>query len=211
MNLFVILLALSGTAPAPDGALLFLENSNRIVEYVTGDDISHVAIVMRENGRPLVYEATPAEVRRVELSQYYDEISQLNYRKREKVRVWVLSPQRVYEQSELDTMKEYLDSQLGRRYSVKNFVRGRPGDGIHCSELVANTLSRGGVVQLEKPYSISPGALYARVKAFHDEPVPVVIEEVKPEGSWCARCWKRWTSFTAWCAWSCYECWTFCQ
>jgi hypothetical protein len=59
------LLALALRAPLraadlPDGTLLFLENCSSVVERATHGQIAHVAIVLADDDRQFIYEATPA-------------------------------------------------------------------------------------------------------------------------------------------------------
>src|SRR5688572_30047563 len=126
-----------------DGTLLFLENCNSVVEWSTRGRIAHVAILIHESSEPWVYEATPATVRRVTLADYYMELARLNQKRSagEQVKLVALFPLRAYDAEEVARMKKYLDEQLGRRYSVKSYVRKKPADGIHCAELASTTLN----------------------------------------------------------------------
>src|SRR5262249_39664775 len=116
-----------------DGTLLFLENCSTVVERATHGEIPHVALVFGENGQQWVYEATPAKVRRVRLADYLIDLARTNQRRKEadEIRAFALRPEPEYSPDEIAKMRTYLDSQLGRRYSVKNYVRGKPYDGIH--------------------------------------------------------------------------------
>src|SRR5262245_24059724 len=148
--------------PPPDGTLLFLENCSSLVERATRGEIGHAALVFHDAGACWVYEATPAKVRRVTLADYYAELARLNARRDEdeNIRTWLLVPKTPYTPAEIAKMRAYLDAQIGRRYSVRNYVRGKPGEvhstkvgpvevqvsvessgksagGIHCAELTS--------------------------------------------------------------------------
>src|SRR4030095_4695139 len=75
---------------SPDGALVFLENCNSVVEYSTRGKIGHVALAFSNGQETWIYEATPAKVRRVKSVEYYAELARLNQRRDadNKIRVW---------------------------------------------------------------------------------------------------------------------------
>jgi hypothetical protein len=121
----------SELSPKPaDGTLIFLENCNSIVELTTRGQIGHAALVFHDSGACYVYEATPGKVRRVTLDDYYAELSRLNQRRAadDQIRVWLLRPKTAYTAAETAKMREYLDTQIGRRYSVRNYVKGKPSE-----------------------------------------------------------------------------------
>jgi len=203
--------SLAFSADLTPGSLLFLEDSNRIVETVTGDDISQVAIVMRHNGAYWVYEAEPAKVRRMPLRDYYQEIADLNRDRRTKMKVWWLRPKTPYRESDLAKMKVFLDKQVGRRYSIRNYVRRRPGDGIHCAELAAEMLASSERYDLKRAYAFNPGTLLKQVQPQHRNPRLVSLPAATPKKSWCQESWIAWRGYRDWCLWSCYEAWMFCR
>ena len=88
----VITAALLGTDVPETGTILYLEHSNLVVERVTGSPLSHVAMVVQISGQPWIYEATPAEVRRVALANYLGEIAQLNRSRSTQIRVLLDAP-----------------------------------------------------------------------------------------------------------------------
>jgi hypothetical protein len=107
-------------------------------------------------------------------------------------------------------MLEYLDEQLGRRYSVRNYVRSKPGDGIHCAELASNTLNRSGRFALEDCGKISPAKLFTLVQEQYAKPVELSIAVDLPKRSWCERAQQRWSESWLWCRWSWGEAWAWC-
>jgi hypothetical protein len=198
-------------APIPDGSLIFLEHSDRLVEIFTGEDISHVGMVLHDTDRqPWLYEATPGEVRKIELEQYLRELGQAKERRMKRLRIWLVAPATPYTADEVAAMQSYLDSQVGRRYSVKGYVRRKEGDGIHCSQLMANTLRAAGQDGFDEPHRVNPGQLWRTVTSFSS--VAVEAEPVtSAKQPWCVRAWNDWLGFSRWCKWSCYETWTFCR
>ncbi len=203
-----------GAPPASpsDGTLIFLENCNSVVEYSTQGKIGHVALAFQDGGQTWIYEATPAKVRRVTAADYYAELARLNARRDadEKIRVWLLRPEVPYSIEEVVRMREFLDAQVGRRYSVENYVKGRPGDGIHCAELASATLSRSGRYRLEECHRINPQALYTAVLSTHEKPAEMAIPEPATKDTWCVRAQRRWSEAWTWCCWGCGEAWAFC-
>lgn len=205
-----------------DGSLLFSQNSKKVVQRHTDSSITHVAIVMHENGQCLVYEAAPPIVRRLHITRYYKEIGLLNQSlnaDEDEVRVWLLPPSKPYSPEQVGAMKSYLNAQLGRRYSIKNYVREKTGDGIHCAELAGNTITQSGRHNIAASYSDNPATLLKVVTPAYRDAYEVLItvhaddEESRAEAdkSWCDRAWDKWHSFRRFCAWSCYETWTFCR
>jgi hypothetical protein len=206
-------LSLPGS-PLEDGTLIFLENANSVVEYSTGGKIGHVALVFNDDDGCNVYEATPGQVRRVALSDYHAELARINRRRDadEQVRAWVYRPTPPYTESELQAMRAALEAQVGRRYSVRNYVRRKPGDGIHCAELTSLVLNASGRFQLERGAKIHPAALYAQIEVSeHYGPVEeIAIVQPEDREAWCLRAQRRTAGWFTWCGWSCREAWLWC-
>jgi hypothetical protein len=200
--------AVAGQRELPDGTLIFLENCHSVVQFATKGDIAHVAPVFRDEGKCFVYEAAPGKIHRVPLDDYYAELARINQRRDDdnQVRIWLLKPQVAYTASETSAMRDFLDEQIGRRYSVKNYVRGKPYDGIHCAELTSNMLNRSGRYEFENCHKIHPQSLYGAVLASHAEPQELVFSPPEKE-PWCARTQRRWSGWFTWCGWSCREAW----
>ncbi len=203
------LAAVGRAAELPDGTLLFLENCSSVVERSTRGEVGHVAIVFQDGGERWVYEATPAKVRRLTLADYYEELAQQNQRKSDddQVRAIAVAPKRAYTADEATRMRTYLDAQLGRRYSVKNYVRGKPYDGIHCAELASSALNASGRYAFAECHKLNPQALYAAVALTHASVEPVVIPALELQEPLRTRATRRWSSWLTWCGWSCREAW----
>jgi hypothetical protein len=211
-QLLLATVLLSATADIEDGSLLVLENSNKPVIAYTKSTITHVAVILLRDDMPWVYEATPAKVRRVRLASYYDEIAELDARRKDKTRVWLLQPKRPYAAADLKSMKTYMESQLDRRYSVKGYVRGKQSDGIHCAEFASSALAKTSRFEFdEQHHAISPAELYRHVKHQHGSAKRIAMPEPKIEESWCSGAWRQCFSFREWCVWASYETWMFCR
>ena len=212
MQVFILLaLSLTATPQIQDGSLLTLEHSNKPVAQITGSSITHVALVFNHGGTPWVYEATPAQARRLTLTEYQLELGELNRNRSQPTSVSVLEPSYPYSETQIERMRSFAVSQIGRRYSIKGYVRGKESDGIHCAHLAAATLEASGRFKFDEAYAISPGELVANVRALHKSPVRLTIEAGKTDESWCERSWTAWFNYGAWCRWACYETWTFCR
>jgi hypothetical protein len=196
----------------PDGTLLGLENASSVVERVTRGEIGHVALAFREGSKVWIYEATPAKVRRIAAEEYFQELARLNFSRGEnkRMRVWALTPTPAYSAEETTKMRVYLEAQVGRRYSVKNYVRERPSDGIHCAELAASTLNQSGRYAFEDCCKLHPQALYTALLTTHASPREINIPLLEMKESWCARAQRWWAGRYVWCGWSLREAWLWC-
>jgi hypothetical protein len=198
-------------AELTDGTLLFLENCSSVVERATKGEIAHVALVFADGSESWVYEATPAKVRRVTANEYFAELSRLNHRRDadEQIGVIALSPRVAYQPGEIAKMRDFLDGQIGRRYSVKNYVRGKPYDGIHCAELASNTLNASGRYAFEDCHKIDPQALYTAVLPTHQTAERLMMPTIEAKEPWRIRIGRQLSGWTNWCGWSCQEAWLF--
>lgn len=193
------------------GSLIVLENCNSFVEGWTRSSVGHVALVFPEGGQDWIFEATPGHVRKVTLAAYRQELGELNQRRRKDIRAKIYSPREAYTEDELADMRCYLETQLGRRYSISNYGRNRVGDGIHCAELASHTLNCSGRFQIAQCHRETPGTLTARLTGVYAPGVewPILAAGDANE-SWCARSWQRWIGYGQWCRWSCGEAWAWC-
>jgi len=212
MNTLILFATLlTAASPVETGSLIFLQNADKVVDIQTGSEIDHVAMVIRVDGKPWVYEATPPKVRRMPLHDYYKEIATLNVSRKDPVRFWLMQPTKSFTKQESAKMKSYLDSQIGRRYSIRGYVRDKEGDGIHCAEFTANMLTRTGKLRFAKCYNENPSTLLKKVRPLYETKSEIGLAIPKKQESWCDRQWKWWGDFSSWCGWSSYETWTFCR
>ena len=213
MYAWLLLVSLATAAESlEDGTLIFLENCSSIVERSTHGSVGHVAIVINEGTEPWLYEAIPGKVRHLKADEYYAELSRLNARKAEdkQIRAFALRPEKPFTQAERQAMHHYLEEQVGRRYSVKGYVRGEESSGIHCAELASHTLNESGRYQWEHCHAIHPSKLQVLIDPTYQDPVPIEIPTFNSEETWCERVQRRWYSIRTWCVWSCGEAWSLC-
>lgn len=196
---------------AQDGSLLFLQNGSSIVQTWTHSEITHVAMVFRESSGEMVYEATPTKVRRVSLKAYYREIGMLNAGRGNKpLRLWMVNPRHAYESDEIKAMRDFLLKQVGRRYSVKGIVAGKMGDGVHCSELMAHTLSEGGKICFLKPHLVSPGKMMESVVHTYTPARELNIPIIPNSSPWYNRVGTCMYDCAVWSAWCMQDVFTWC-
>lgn len=210
MSTTLLAIMIATVAAIPDGSILVLQNSNKPVATVTGSDVTHVAIVFRQDGTEWVYEATPAKARRIPLAEYRRELSKSSVDGTRLPGVSVREPNYPYSELQIERMRQHAASQLGRRYSIKGYVRGEEFDGIHCAHLVAGTLAASGRHQFKEAYAMSPGELMATISPTYQSPVSLPSVLSPAESSWCEQSWATWFGYGNWCRWACYETWTFC-
>ncbi len=201
---------LCGAADWEDGSLVVLHNSNKMVAGWTDSDVTHVALLLNIGDQTWVYEATPGKVRRVPLASYREELRELNARRRQLTRMSILQPKRPYSSGQVASMRQYLNRQIGRRYSIKGAVRKKPSDGIHCAEYVATALCKSGRFRATNPHGLHPVTIVRNAAPLHDSPAHVSISPRESRESWCDQSWKRWAGIQAWCSWACYEALLFC-
>jgi hypothetical protein len=213
MNSLLLLAALFASAePLEDGTLLFLENASSVVRVATGGKIGHVAIALSDEGEHWIYEATPAKVRRVSPQAYHEELARINAKRDDdkKIRVLVLRPQRSYTAAELAAMRTFLSGQLGRRYSLANYVKNEDGDGIHCAELAGSALNATGRYSFDQPRSVHPAAFFKLAQPTHRPAETLAFPTAVAKQTWCQRADRRWGEVWRWTRWSCGEAWAFC-
>jgi hypothetical protein len=75
------------------------------------------------------------------------------------VKLCVARPKKSYTQEQLAIMKKYADSQIGRPYSIKGYLRSQPVEGTFCSEYLAEMLNQAHVTNI-KPVTLSPANLW---------------------------------------------------
>lgn len=214
MHAFTLLLAVAiGSLEVGEGTLVVLENSNLAVETYTRSETTHVGMLLDCNGKLFVYEAAPKAVRKISLDDYFQELSRFNLHKWEsqRLRLMLYQPKQPYTPQELTAIRAFLEEQVGRRYSIKGYVRKKPSDGIHCADLVSTALVKTGRYRFDQTYAVSPAALVEQVKATHEKPVEIDLPPYEKTGGWCERSWNWWGDLCTWCGWACWEMCTFAK
>lgn len=194
----------SAFAEVPDGTVLFVENSSFLVESVTAFETTHVAIIL--DGK--VYQAEPPKVRTYTIAEYFGLIAKDNG-KSQKCKTIFCQPKNAYKQEQIAAMRVFLEAEVGRRYSVKGYLKGNESDGTHCAQLVTEALVAADKVTADKPWMVSPGALRLSVEKFCYTKGCYLVEKKKTN---LARRFSDWLyDKGTFCSWSCYETWAFCR
>lgn len=141
------------------GTLLFSEGDCLTIRCYTWSPYTHVAIVMMENDQPVVYDSMNGiGVRRLPLGEY------IQFESYATKNIVVMNPVKEFTPDQEECLKAYLDSQLGRPYSVRHYVVGSENEGIHCSEYVSAALKESNLLKVERPHKVSPASLYEGVE-----------------------------------------------
>jgi hypothetical protein len=169
MNFLILLMAMITVNPE-DGSLLFIENGNKTVQKVTNSNITHVAITFKENEKFYVYEAIPPKVRKIELDEFYKEVDKLNKsHKNNQRKIWFAYPNKPFTSEEKEKIVDYLNLQIGRKYSVSSYLNAESNKKIHCGELVEEALNQSGYIVSKKPCIDSPIDVWNNSKKLYDK------------------------------------------
>ena len=167
MNILLMLTALSITPQ--DGSLVFFENGNQFVQNQTQSSLTHVGTIVLQAAEPWVYEAVMPKIRKIKLADYCEEIRRGNIKKNPKIKVWIANPNQTFTDEQKREYFEYLENQLGRRYSLASYLDGRSHNGIHCCELTGNALKRLGLNYTQNSGRDDPFDVWKKTKQFYKE------------------------------------------
>jgi len=182
------------------GTLLFSHGDCLAVKVFSRSEYTHVATVVVEDDRPMVYESTNGVgVRKLSLEKYIavsapDELHvyQPNFEFKEKLRTPFVA---------------HLKNELGRPYSVKHHLTGKRCEGVHCAEYVTDALMASDIMRARNPPKVSPGSLrdgITQAKRYHESHVLNLEppEPIREEGDgWCESLWLD----TKYCTQDCYS------
>ena len=180
------------------GSLIFSRGDCLAVRIYTASGYTHVATVVCESGEPFVYDSMNGTgVRKLTLEEYLDRQAPDD--------VQLFHPVREFSVDETADYRAYLESQLGRPYSVKHHVTGNRCEGLHCAEYVTDALVAVDWLKAENPVKVSPASLAEGITSsrvylmgervelpFEAEPIP------EPSGR-CARLWQETKDCTVRC------------
>ncbi len=137
---------------AQSGTLLFSKGDCLAVRVFTGSPYTHVAMICREKGDLVVYDAHPGDgVRRQSLETYLECIA--------PGQVQSLQPRRSLTADEQAKLQSYLAGKLGTPYSVLHHTTGRRAAGLHCAEYLTDALMELRWIEAQSPPRVSPGSL----------------------------------------------------
>ena len=156
-----------------EGSVIIFENGalSRAIRRHTGSGMSHAAIVIYDKGKPYVYESTWPIARRMTWEAYKSYIASRQCKRRLQrmgLRIHLLQPTKAFTQDELVRMRKFANSQLGRRYRMRNWLQDRDSYGTHCSQFVAEVLRQSPRYPDPRYWKASPYDVYARVRSTHE-------------------------------------------
>lgn len=139
----------------PSGSLIFTEGGNVIVQEFTNSSITHVGIIIKENNDYYVYEAVRPKVRKILLNDYLKSIKD--------ERIWIAKVKSNFN-IDHEKMKSYLDSQLNKKYAIKNYQKKKVDDKtIFCSQLVVECYNQSA----SKKIFLSEAQYYAPIDVWN--------------------------------------------
>lgn len=170
------------------GSLLFSTGDCLAVRAYTGSRYTHVAAVVESEGKIWVYDAMNGRgVRKLSLEEYL-EIQTPD-------EVTLLQPCRSFTADEAASFRAALERDLGRPYSVRQFLSQRRTEARHCSEYITDAFIEIDWLRAENPAHVSPASLLAGITQhaiyWKGETIripPRLVPIPEPAG-WCARVW----------------------
>lgn len=206
--LFLIVGSVDASPRIEDGTILYVWNGNRIVQGYTDSKVTHVGLIININEEPYLYEADVPAVRRIAFRDYLAEVAYLNDGKdpSDQMRVHLIQPSIPYTGAQIEAMKEYLDSKVGLRYSIRGYLHKRAVDsGMHCAELATSALNATGRYTFINPPAVSPKSLIYYMLKTYGESQRVTILVPAKNRSWREKQQHWWARVCTWCGWSCVE------
>ena len=170
------------------GTLLFNRGDCLAIKVYTNSPYTHVAAVVVQDGRPMVYDSMQhAGVRCQTLEKYLAS-------QRPDV-IHVFQPRKPFSKQQANDFKKALEQELGRPYAIKHHLTGRRADGLHCSEYVTDALQASRLLHANRPSKVSPASLVEGItKAdLYSVGRMVQIKYPVPPGpqgdNWCRQLW----------------------
>ena len=185
------------------GTLLFSQGDCLAVKVFSKSSYTHVAVVVKEKEKILVYDSAKGSgVRKSTLKEY------LSYLGRDDVHLF--HPRKEFTAYRTKALQKYLDSEIGREYGVRHHVTGEESDGIHCAEYAVSALMAARLMHANNPAKVSPASLVVGIRQAELYSSPRTINWEPPavpeaEGT-CAQWWldtkictrNAWTKCRGW-------------
>jgi len=191
------------------GSLILSKGDCLAVKVFTASPYTHVAVVVIEDGTPLVYDSMNGTgVRRLPLKQYLATQT--------PGIIHVFHPRRRLTREQKEQLRAHLESRLGTPYAIRHHLTGERSDGLHCAEYATDALMAARLIHANEPPKVSPASLVEGItthRIYDDgrtielaaEPAPT------PKGSnWCHQLWIDTKVCTASCC-SQLSAWFLCR
>jgi hypothetical protein len=168
MEFILFLVLLKNPDDIPSGTVIFFENSNVAVQQFTDSPITHVAIIVDENGDKYVYEAVNPKVKKTLFRDYVKNIKGNAYIGLPKLKI------------DNDRLRDYLNDSLGKKYSISNFRSENVNKNtIFCSQLVVEAYNFSSEkIFTYGPQYYSPGDIW---QVFNSSKISKLVELNKNE------------------------------
>jgi len=170
------------------GTLLFNRGDCLAIKVYTNSPYTHVAAVVMQDGRPMVYDSmNNVGVRRLPLEKYLAS-------QRPDV-IHVFQPRKPFSKKHSEVFKNALERELGRPYAIKHHLTGRRADGLHCSEYVTDALVATQLLHAYRPPKVSPASLVEGITNAGLYRVGRMVQVKYPEppvpkgNNWCHQLW----------------------
>jgi hypothetical protein len=155
------------------GSLLFNKGDCLAIRVFTASPYTHVAIVVVEEGEPVVYDSqNGVGVRRQSLAHYL--VSQ------SPDLLHVFHPRRPLSKEQGRALADHLESELGRPYAVHHHLTGHRCEGVHCAEYVTDALMSIELLHAERPCKVSPASLVTGITCANIYTAETTIELTPP-------------------------------
>jgi hypothetical protein len=175
------------------GSLIFSQGDCLAVKVFSKSSYTHVAGVVAKDGEFVVYDSMNGiGVRKTPLVEYL--------RQQTPSLIHVVHPRIPFEEEQAVAYEQHLESQMGRKYSVKHHLTGNRCEGVHCSEYVTDALMAAELISAKQPSRVSPGSLLEGVMTANAYQDGTRIElktadlSLPPELPWYHRAWHCTTS-----------------
>ncbi len=180
------------------GTLLVSEGNCLAVRVYTQSPFTHVAAVIRRDGRPFVYDAANGVGARCQTLENYLRTQSPN-------QLHVFQPARPLNSNQQKRFAGWLDGQLGRPYAVAHHLSGERGNGLHCAEYVTEALGNSGLIKVKNPAKVSPASLVKGITIHNvysqTETVHIIAPTPEPTlpSTWYGQAWHCTKTCTATC------------
>lgn len=160
-TIFLFTCLLTAEPTYQDGSIILFQDSfmTHVIENKTGSDLTHAAIIFQNQGKLWVYESAPPAVVRIPFDEYKKRFKTSKY--------YIYSRNQPFKKEQTEKMLKYADSQLGRKYMLRQWLLERETKGIHCSQYAGNILQASGLYQ-SKNYKESPVAILNKIKSTYE-------------------------------------------
>jgi hypothetical protein len=171
------------------GTLLTTKGDCLAVKVFSQSGTTHVATVVMQDGKPVVFDsANGVGVRCLSLRAYLKSQGTGD--------VHVYTPVKKFSTERAKKFEDYLDTQLGRPYAVKHHLTGNRVKGLHCAELMTDTLVHCRMLKVNNPARVTPASLIKGVTVgkLYSESRKVTIAALEvtepPAKTWYGRAWQ---------------------